>query len=81
MQVREQTKLADNINYQIKGVTRVNGNNYETICDCFESDKIPKATDLNSKCQITQLRVTHEQDGVGAGEMQIRNLIGEIRKL
>lgn len=69
----------------IQGKMIVNGEEYNTICDCSENN-IQKQEDLPSqidteKCDPSKLSIINEKPGVGASLDDVKELIGNVEKL
>lgn len=73
-------------NNKIQGKMNINGEDYNTICDCSPVTPVNTKDPLNQinsgpKCDPSKLRIHQEKKGNGASFDEIRNLIGNIEEL
>jgi hypothetical protein len=73
-------------NSKIEGKMTINGEEYNTICDCNPVTPVNTNDPLNQvnkgpKCDPSKLRIHQEKKGQGASFDEIRGLIGNIEEL
>lgn len=73
-------------NKKIEGKMMINGEEYNTICDCNPVTPVNTNDPLNQvnkgpKCDPSKLRIHQEKQGQGASFDDIRTLIGNIEEL
>ena len=71
---------------KIQGKMQINGEDYNTICDCNPVTPVNTKDPLNQvnsgpKCDPSKLRIHQEKKGHGATFDEIRSLIGNIEEL